>query len=370
MSNFHSLGITGHFIQSLEELGIKTPTEIQEKSIPILLGSSTDFIGQAQTGTGKTAAFGLPILAKANPDSKHIQALVLAPTRELCQQIAKHLFKCTKFAPKKIFVEAVYGGEKIDIQKGRLARATHIVVATPGRLLDLLNQKALSMEHVRTIVMDEADEMLSMGFKEELTQILALCNPKANKWLFSATIPPALGKIIDQFLSPDAQRVAVSKKMELNANIEHQYFICPDNQKFELIQRFIKSMGAGRGILFCQTRAAVQKLTTDLQFKGFSVDALHGDLQQKEREKVMRAFVNKKIKILIATDISARGIDVQDLSYVIHYQLPDQPENYIHRSGRTARAGKRGISISFVNPQEQQRLMEFSKLLGIRFMKV
>ncbi|MDR6560803.1 MULTISPECIES: DEAD/DEAH box helicase [unclassified Arcicella] len=370
MATFKELGVSEHFIQAMTEMNINKPTEIQEKAIPYLLKNQNDFIGQAQTGTGKTAAFGLPLLMKVNPKSKEVQALILAPTRELCQQIAKHLFKLTKYAPEKIFVEAVYGGEKIDIQLRALSKPTQIIVATPGRLIDLLARKAVSLTAVRTLILDEADEMLSMGFKDELDSILRQIPHDGTKWLFSATLPSALQKLVDTYMSKNTHTVQVSKSEVVNNLIEHQFFVCDEREKFNYVLQFLNTMGASTGIIFCRTKAAVQTLTKQLVSKNIAVDAIHGDLQQSERDKVMRAFKNHKLKILVATDISARGIDVDDLAYVIHYQLPDQPEYYTHRSGRTARAGKRGISICFVSQSEVKRISEFSKLLNISFRKL
>lgn len=370
MATFNELGVSAQFIQALTEMNITKPSEIQEKAIPFLLKNQQDFIGQAQTGTGKTAAFGLPLLMKVNPKSNEVQALILAPTRELCQQIAKHLFKLTKHLTAKIFVEAVYGGEKIELQLRALSRPTQIVVATPGRLIDLLERKALNLKSLRTIVLDEADEMLSMGFKDELSTILRQSPPNTTKWLFSATLPSALQKLIDTYMAKDTHTVQVKKAEIVNNLIEHQYFVCEERDKLNYVIQFINTMNAATGIIFCRTKAAVQTLTKQLQSKNYEVDAIHGDLQQKERDKVMRAFKSHKLKILVATDISARGIDVDNLAYVIHYQLPDMPEYYTHRSGRTARAGKRGISICFVSQAETKRINEYTKLLNIIFRKV
>jgi ATP-dependent RNA helicase DeaD len=370
LATFKELGVSEHFIQALTEMNINKPTEIQEKSIPFLLKNQNDFIGQAQTGTGKTAAFGLPLLMRINPKSTEVQGLILAPTRELCQQIAKHLFKLTKFAPEKIFVGAVYGGEKIDIQLRNLSKPTQIIVATPGRLIDLLDRKAISLKAVKTLILDEADEMLSMGFKDELNMILRQTPADGKKWLFSATLPTALQKLVDMYMAKNTHTIQVSKNEVVNNLIEHQYFVCEERDKFDYVVQFIQTMSSASGIIFCRTKAAVQTLTKQLISKNYAADAIHGDLQQKERDKVMRAFKSHKLKLLVATDISARGIDVDDLAYVIHYQLPDQPEYYTHRSGRTARAGKRGISICFVTQSEVKRLNEYTKLLNISFKKI
>lgn len=356
MSNFSALGVSKEFVQSLNEMGITKPSEIQEKAIPVLLQNKRDFIGQAQTGTGKTAAFGLPLLQNINSNKAEIQGLILCPTRELAMQISKQLFKFTKYCTTKIFTETVYGGEKIDIQIGKLKRPTHIVVATPGRLIDLLNRKALSISSVKTIVLDEADEMLSMGFKEQLDDVLKRIHMQANTHLFSATIPLEIEKIISKYMSNDALRIKVGEKNAVNASIRHQYAICEDHQKLDFLESFLKSRKKGRGIIFTKTKAAAIQLVKQLIAKNYAADTLHGDLTQKERDKAMRAFKNETIQYLIATDISARGIDVSDLEFVVHYQLPDQLEYYTHRSGRTGRAGKKGLSLALVHPKEVKRL--------------
>lgn len=370
MATFKELGISDAFIKALNENNISTPSEIQKKAIPFLLKNNSDFIGQAQTGTGKTAAFGLPLLEKVDGNDNNVQALILAPTRELCQQIAKQLFKFTKFSDKKIFVEAVYGGEKIDNQMRKLSKPTQIVVATPGRLLDLLDKQALDLSLVQTVVLDEADEMLSMGFKQELDAILKMTSRKSFTWLFSATLPVELKNMVGKYLSEDAYKIQVNKNDVVNRLIEHQYFVSSQAHKFEYLLQFLKTQSKMNGIIFCRTKAAVQTLTKQLVAKNIAADAIHGDLEQKDREKVMRAFKNRKMQILVATDISARGIDIDDLGYVVHYQLPDQIEYYTHRSGRTARGGKRGISICFVSPEEVRKVKQIERTLNITFRKI
>ncbi len=370
MTTFKELGISDQFIKALTENKITEPSEIQKKAIPFLLKNNSDFIGQAQTGTGKTAAFGLPLLEKMDGNDNNVQALILAPTRELCQQIAKQLFKFTKFSDKKVFVEAVYGGEKIDNQIRNLAKPTQIVVATPGRLIDLLEREAIDLSFVNTVVLDEADEMLSMGFKQELDSILKMTNQQSFTWLFSATLPVELKLLVDTYLSEDAHKIQVNKNDVVNKLIEHQYFVSSQTHKFEYLLQFLKTQGKMNGIIFCRTKAAVQTLTKQLVAKNIAADALHGDLEQRDRDKVMRAFKNHKVQILVATDISARGIDIDDLAYVVHYQLPDQTEYYTHRSGRTARAGKRGISICFVTPEEVRKVKQIERALNISFRKI
>jgi len=367
--NFIELGVSEEVNKGLQEMGILHPTKIQTAAIPVLSKENIDFIGQAQTGTGKTAAFGLPLLAKIDPDNVNVQALILAPTRELGQQIAKQLFKYTKYT-NKVFTEAVYGGEKIDIQINRLNRPTQIVVATPGRLLDLLTKKALDISNIQTLVLDEADEMLSMGFKDELTRILKKTKGNRNIWLFSATLPSELNEIISDYVSKDCMRVSIDKMDAVNSNIQHQFVVGDDNNKLDTLSQFLKTQGKSRGIIFTKTKAAAKVLTKQLAAKNYEVGLLEGDMLQKDRDKVMRAFKNKSLRILVATDVAARGIDVDNLAYVVHYQLPDQTEYYTHRSGRTARAGKSGLSLVLVNTKEQRRIWELEKELGIKFLKI
>lgn len=369
MVNFEDLGVRKDFVKGLKELNIVEPTDIQSEVIPLLLSESTDLVGQAQTGTGKTAAYGLPLLHKIDSSKKYVQGLILCPTRELGQQIAKQLFKFTKYTDK-IFTEAVYGGAKIEIQIANLKRPTHIVVATPGRLIDLLNKKAVDLSHVKTIVLDEADEMLSMGFKKELDEILKHLKKAENKWLFSATMPHGIKEIVNNHLSEDALRIEVSADKIVNTKIEHQYLISDDADKLQIVLQFLRSNKENRGVIFCKTKNATQKLAKQLQAKNIATDAIHGDLPQKERDKVMRAFKNETLQILIATDLAARGIDIEALSFVLHYQLPDQVEYYTHRSGRTARAGKEGVSLCIVNAVEMKQLRFFEKELKITFNQV
>ena len=368
MKTFKELGVNKSFIKGLTELKIINPTEIQETVIPMLLNYDTDLVGQAQTGTGKTAAFGLPLLQKMDPTKDYIQGVILAPTRELGQQIAKQLFKFTKYS-EKIFVEAVFGGQHIDIQIKNLKRPTHIVVATPGRLIDLVRRKDIDLRKVHTVVMDEADEMLSMGFKKELDEILGFMTSVQSKWLFSATLPEGIKQIVNTHMSPEAKKINVSKDV-VNKNIEHTYLVCDDADKLNVLIQFLKSEHKNRGLIFCKTKKATQLLAQQLEAKNISSGAIHGDLLQKERDKVMRAFKNESLRMLVATDIAARGIDVADLSFVVHYQMPDKEEYYTHRSGRTARAGKSGISLCLVNSKELKSLRYFEKALGLSFRQI
>jgi len=370
MSTFLNLGVQKEYITALKELGIKTPTEIQEKTIPVLLNSKTDFIGLAQTGTGKTAAFGIPLLHYINADLPYTQGLILAPTRELVQQIKKQLFKFTKYTDQSIFVEAVYGGEKIEKQINSLKRTTHIIVATPGRLIDLIERGEIDLKRISTLILDEADEMLNMGFKQDLNRILKFTSGSRNTWLFSATMPDEIQKIIKTYIAVNAPKVAVNKNNLVNVNITHQFIKTTIKDKVSLLIKLLDRRQKDRGIIFCRTKAGVQSLTEELKKEGFSVEALEGDMQQKERDKVMRAFKNGSLQVLVSTDVSARGIDVNNLAFIIHHQLPDQLEYYTHRSGRTARAGKFGFSLALILPNEVNKIQEIQKELGIKFIEV
>jgi ATP-dependent RNA helicase DeaD len=364
---FKELGIPADLIQGLHELGIITPTEIQLKAIPQLMKDGGDLIAQAQTGTGKTAAFGLPLLTKINPKSKEIQGLVIAPTRELAKQIGKQLFRYTKFSEKKIFVEVLSGGDNIDRQVSALQRPTHIVVATPGRLIDLIKRKALTLVSVRHLILDEADEMLSMGFKKELTQIFGLTRQRGSTWLFSATFPDAIHALIKDCMSSKAHSLKIDKAHVVNRDIDHQFAICSRDEKTDYISKFLKRQKQERGLIFCRTKAGAIVLGKQLTKLGFPVDVLQGDLTQKERDTVMRSFKKERTQFLIATDVAARGIDVEGLSFVIHHQLPEQMEYYTHRSGRTARAGKKGVSITLIEPRERPKITKLENELGLSF---
>lgn len=366
MKNFEELGIRSNFVKGLTELNIIVPTDIQQKVIPVLLSGTTDIVAQAPTGTGKTAAYGLPLLEQMDPTMDTVQGLVLCPTRELAIQIAKQLFKFTKYSVQ-VYTEAIYGGEKIDRQISSLQRPTQIIVATPGRLIDIVRRKAVNLNAVKTVVLDEADEMLSMGFKKELDEILSFLPHVENKWLFSATILDGIQEMIAKHLSKDAKRFEVKRDASVNKNITHHYVVSDDTHKLHALKLFLKSEHKNRGIIFCKTKAATKKLAKQLIAQNIATDAIHGDLLQKERDKVMRAFKNETLRILVATDVSARGIDVSGLSFVAHYQLPESDEYYTHRSGRTARAGNNGISMCFVNAAEIKTLRNYERTLGIHF---
>ncbi len=369
MSTFLDLGVRKDFIQGLKELGIKTPTQVQKETIPYLLENKSDFIGLAQTGTGKTAAFGLPILHKIDANKDEIQVLILSPTRELVQQIKKQLFKFTKYVDDKIFLEAVYGGEKIERQIKNLKRTTHIVIATPGRLIDLIERGEVDLKKIKTLVLDEADEMLSMGFKLDINRILKYTSGERNTWLFSATMPEEIKRIVKTYMNINAKRVEVNPEALVNKNISHLFVKTTLKEKTNAIISFLDKRQSERGIIFCRTKAGVRKFTEALVEEGFSADALEGDMKQIERNKVMRAFKNESLQYLVSTDVSARGIDVRDLGFVMHHQLPEQLEYFTHRSGRTARAGKKGVSIAFILPNELETIHQLEKKLKIKFIE-
>lgn len=369
MSTFRELGIPGDLVKGLEEMGIVTPTEVQAKSIPFLMKNGGDFCAQAQTGTGKTAAFGLPLLTKIDPKKPVIQGLVIAPTRELAKQIGKHLFRYTKFS-EKIFIEVLAGGEPMDGQIARLQRPTHIVVATPGRLLDLIKRKALTLIDVKHLVLDEADEMLSMGFKKELVSIFALTRGRRSTWLFSATFPDSIHALVKGAMPGQPETLRIDKAHVVNRDIDHRYAVCGKDEKNDFLANFLADREEERGLIFVRTKAGAVALGRQLEKLGFPVDVIQGDLSQRERDKVMRGFKGGRSRILIATDVAARGIDVEALSFVIHYQLPEQLEYYTHRSGRTARAGKKGISVALIDPRERKKIGKFEEALGVVFSEV
>ena len=363
---FSELGISSDINQALEANKITRPTDIQNQAIPHILHSDNDLIAVAQTGTGKTAAFCLPILQNIDPKSSKIQALVLVPTRELGQQVARQFFLFSKFMPR-VFAEAVYGGTPITDQIEKLKRTTHIIVATPGRLLDLLDRKALSLDNLRWLVMDEADEMINMGFKDEIDRILEQCRPNIRKMLFTATLPNDVKQLIHDYLRADAFEIRINVDEKINENIENHYLIYQKGKKLEYLKAFLMERKEQRGILFCRTKIAAKRLAKQLAGFDVTADAIHGNLNQEMREKVMRGFQKNRINLLIATDIAARGLDVKDLDYIIHYHLPEKVEQYTHRSGRTARAGKTGVSICFIKNEEISEIQVLKKELNIDF---
>lgn len=368
-STFQQLGVRADLIQGLSELGIETPTAVQSAAIPTLLEAGGDLIAQAQTGTGKTAAFGIPLLTQVDPKSPKIQGLIIAPTRELAKQIGKELFRFTKYCDPKLFVEVAAGGDKIELQIKRLDRPTHILVATPGRLMDLF-KAGLILDAVHTLVLDEADEMLSMGFQDELARICQETKSRRATWLFSATFQPRLERLIEAHMSTQAKRLRVEQKQVVNPNIEHRYALVAREDKDAFIIDYLREQGAARGLIFCRTRAGSIRMGQELEKAGLSVGVIQGDLSQRDRDKVMRAFRKERVQYLIATDVAARGIDVEGLSFVIHHQLPDALQYYTHRSGRTARAGRNGVSVVLIEPDERERLSKLEQSLGLNFQAI
>ena len=368
MTTFESLGIEAGLLQSLETIGFVTPTPIQEQAIPVLLQGTKDFVGLAQTGTGKTAAFGLPLLQLINKEQRTPQALVICPTRELCLQIANDLgnFKAKKGS---IGVTAVYGGASISDQIREIKRGTNIIVATPGRLIDLIERKAINLEGIHYVVLDEADEMLNMGFKDDIEFILKETINRESIWLFSATMPPAIRQVSKRYMD-NPHEITVGKVNSGNANIDHQYYATQHVNRYETLKRIIDFNPGLYGIIFTRTKADAQNVTENLIREGYDIEALHGDLTQAQRDKVMARFREKSIQLLIATDVAARGIDVKEITHVINYELPDDTEVYTHRSGRTGRAGKSGVSVSLVTPREIYRLRQIEKLVNTKFHKM
>ena len=367
--SFRDLGVRRTLLKRLKELDIVAPTPIQDKVIPFLLHQDSDLVGQAPTGTGKTLAYGIPLLHKVQADRDKIQALVLCPTRELGQQIAKAIFKLTKYEDT-VYTECIYGGAAIEPQIKSLQRTTHILVATPGRLLEMIQKGVVNLDAVQTVVLDEADEMLSLGFKKELDKILDALPGVRSRWLFSATMPHSVGVIVRQHLSPDVEHILMSSKSGVNKKVDHQFLICAPEEKSSILLQFLGGQHGTQGMVFCKTKAAVKSLTEWLQSKRVKVDAIHGDLLQKERNKAMRAFKKGHTNVLIATDLTARGIDVPDLGYVVHYEMPSSDEYYTHRSGRTGRGGRSGTSISLVTGKEMKQLRILEKKLGVSFKQI
>ncbi len=369
MSSFEKLGLSEPVLKVLEEMGFETPTAIQEQSIPQLLTADRDFIGLAQTGTGKTAAFGIPLIELVDPAHKATQALVVAPTRELGQQIGEQLNKYGKYMDK-VNILCVYGGASIETQMKALKKnVQHIIVATPGRLIDLVNRKAINLEEVNAVVLDEADEMLNMGFKEDIDKILSYTPEHKLTWLFSATMPSEIRRIVKTYME-DPIEVKIDQEQTVNKNIEHQYVRVKAKDKGEALARFLDAYPDMRGVVFCRTRRDTQNVAEMLLKKKYRADALHGELSQAQRDRVMRRFKSFDIQVLIATDVAARGIDVDDLTHVIHHMLPDENSYYTHRSGRTARAGKKGISIVFAGSSDVKRIKYLEKDLDISFEQV
>lgn len=366
--SFEALGIEESLLKSIQSLGFTQPTPIQEQAIPVLLSGTKDFVGLAQTGTGKTAAFGLPLLQLTDNQSKSPRALVVCPTRELCVQITKDMTGFSKFK-KGLRMVAVYGGASIVSQIRELKQGVQIVVATPGRLIDLIERKAIDLGNIHYIVLDEADEMLNMGFREDIEFILGNTPNRNSTWLFSATMPNEVRQVSKRFMNTPVE-VTIGKMNAANVNIDHQYYVTSGVNRYQTLKRIIDFNPGIYGIVFTRTKADAQQITESLIREGYDIEALHGDLTQQQRDKVMGRFRERSIQLLIATDVAARGIDVQGITHVINYELPDDPEVYTHRSGRTGRAGKSGICLSLVTQREAYRLRQIERLINNRFHKL
>ena len=368
MITFDGLGLDDRLVKATAALGFVTPTTIQEKAIPVLLSGTTDFIGLAQTGTGKTAAFGLPLLQLVEASDKFPQALVVCPTRELCMQIVNEM-ESFKKGMTGINLVAVYGGTPIGGQIREIKRGVQIVVATPGRLIDLIERKAVNLEQIKYVVLDEADEMLNMGFQDDIEFILKNTPQRESTWLFSATMPPEIKKVSKKYMK-DPKEVQVGKVNTGNKNIDHQYFITSAQHRYEALKRLIDFNPGMYGIIFTRTKMDAQDIAEKLTREGYDIDALHGDLTQAQRDKVMGQFRDKSLQLLIATDVAARGIDVQGITHVINFELPDDIEVYTHRSGRTGRAGKTGVCMSIVHSREVFRLRQIERIVQAPFHKL
>ncbi len=368
MSTFEGLGLHENLLQAVTALGYTIPTPIQEKAIPVLISGTKDLVGLAQTGTGKTAAFGLPLLHLLKVEHRFPQALVVCPTRELCMQIVSELELFKKFM-SGVQVLAVYGGTSIGMQIRDLKRGVQIVVATPGRLIDLIERKAINLEEIKYVVLDEADEMLNMGFQDDIEFILQNTPKRDATWLFSATMPPEIRRVSRKYMK-DPMEITVGKMNTANKNIDHQYFITNAHHRYEALKRMIDFNPGIYGIIFTRTKADAQSISEKLTREGYDIDALHGDLTQQQRDKVMGEFREKSLQLLIATDVAARGIDVVGITHVINYELPDDVEVYTHRSGRTGRAGNTGVCLSIINSRELGKIRQIERMVQVPFHKV
>jgi len=362
---FSDLGITSALQKGLHDLKITTPTEIQKKAIPIFLNQQEDLVALAKTGTGKTAAFGLPLLQLIDVNNNDIQAIILAPTRELGQQISANLSSFSKYTPQ-VSIATICGGIPIKPQIDRLKETTHIIVATPGRLADLVKREAVNIKNISYFILDEADEMVT-ALKEGLDSIIKEI-PKARRTLlFTATMPGTIKQLVQNYMSKHVVQIEANMATLGHQGIDHQYVVVDPIEKLEVLLHFLNSKSGQRGIIFCKTKAAVNKLAKNLAINKFSSGAIHGSLTQGIRDRIMGQFREGHIDILVATDLAARGIDVKDVSYVVNYHLPDTYDAYVHRSGRTARAGASGLSLTIIQKEEAQDISDFEKALDIRF---
>ncbi len=365
MSKFKELGLDENILKAIVELGFETPTEVQEKSIPILLDTDTDMVALAQTGTGKTVAFGFPMIQKINVESRNTQGLILSPTRELCLQITNEIKNYGKHY-KGLNVVAIYGGASITDQARYIKKGTQIIVATPGRMKDMIGRRMIDISKIEYCVLDEADEMLNMGFYEDITEILSHSPEDKSTWLFSATMPKEVSSIARKFMNNPIEITVGSKNIGAE-NVSHEYYLVNARDRYQALKRLADANPSIFSVIFCRTKRDTQKVAELLIEDGYSAAALHGDLSQNQRDLVMKSFRNRQIQMLVATDVAARGIDVDDITHVINYQLPDEIETYTHRSGRTGRAGKNGISMVIVSKSERRKIHTIEKMIQKKF---
>ena len=361
MNLFEQLGLDEPILRAITDMGFETPSEIQQKAIPTLLEDDTDMVALAQTGTGKTAAFGFPLLQLIDTDSKLTQGLILSPTRELCLQIASELKNYAKYLPK-VNVVAVYGGASIEEQARSLKNGAQIIVATPGRMQDMIRRNFVDISHINYCVLDEADEMLNMGFYEDITAILSHTPKEKSTWLFSATMPNEVARIARQFMRKPIE-ITVGTRNQASSTVQHEYYVVNGRHRYQALKRLADANPDIFSVVFCRTKKDTQAVAEKLIEDGYNAAALHGDLSQNQRDLVMKSFRARQIQMLVATDVAARGIDVDDITHVIHYQLPDEIETYNHRSGRTGRAGKSGISMVLVPKSELRKIKEIEKII-------
>ncbi len=367
MNKFEALGLGEAIIKAVSDMGFETPSEVQEKAIPLLLDEDTDIVALAQTGTGKTAAFGFPLIEKIDPNSRITQGLILSPTRELCLQITNELKNYSKFIPG-LHTVAIYGGASITEQAKQVKRGAQIVVATPGRMQDMINRKMVDISNIGYCILDEADEMLNMGFYEDINAILSHTPKDKNTWLFSATMPKEVATIAKRFMHNPAE-ITVGHKNTGSKNVSHEYYVVNSRDRYAALKRLSDANPDIFSVIFCRTKRDTQKVAENLIGDGYNAAALHGDLSQNQRDMVMKSFRNRQIQMLVATDVAARGIDVEDVTHVINYQLPDEIETYTHRSGRTGRAGKSGVSMVIVSKSEVRKIKTVERIIKKNFEK-
>ncbi len=365
MNKFEQLGLNESLLLAIKDLGFENPSEVQEKAIPLLLEKNTDIVALAQTGTGKTAAFGFPLIQKINVDDKQTQGIILSPTRELCLQIANEIKQYSKYV-KGLHSVAVYGGASITEQARDVKRGAQIIIATPGRLQDMINRGMINIKNIRFCVLDEADEMLNMGFYEDITSILSDTPDDKNTWLFSATMPIEVSRIAKEFMTNPAE-ITVGHKNQGSANISHEFFLVGARDRYAALKRLADANPDIFSVVFCRTKRDTQAIAEKLVEDGYNAAALHGDLSQAQRDGVMKSFRGKQIQMLVATDVAARGIDVDDITHVINYQLPDEIETYTHRSGRTGRAGKSGTSLVIITKSELRKISQIERIIKQKF---